>query len=178
MRRPGTSVRRRQFLGVVAAACAGMTPALPQAASSTVLIPWNRPNTPALAAADLNGRPRTLAEFSGKVVLLNFWATYCAPCLVEIPSLNRLAERFRGRGFELVGINHGEMPGRVRRFVQQVPFDGVMLLDRSMSELQRWGSDALPTSVVIDRQGRARFLHTGELDWDRPEVSAQVATLL
>ncbi len=173
----GARATRRRLLGATLLACAGVRPT----AAATIagpLHPWGDRPTPALAATDLDGRPRTLADFAGRVVLLNFWATYCAPCLAEMPALGRLATRLGPRGFVLVGVNHGEMPARVRRFLQQVPFGGATLLDRSMTQLARWGADALPTSVVLDRDGHARWLHVGELDWDAPGADAQIAMLL
>jgi thiol-disulfide isomerase/thioredoxin len=131
-----------------------------------------------LNAADLAGRPWDLKAFAGHALLLNFWASYCAPCQIEMPGLNRLQARFGPQGLRVAGLNHGEMPERVRLFLTRVPFAGQVLLDRSQTQLAAWGSQALPTSVLIDAQGLARWWHVGELDWDAPAVQAQVRAVL
>jgi len=142
------------------------------------LLDWGQRPTPALQAVDLNRKPYTLADFTGQVVLLNFWASYCGPCQLEMPALNQLQARFGDAGLRVVGVNHGEMPERVRLFLARVPFTGQVLLDRSQTQLKNWGAYALPASFLIDRQGRARSWHMGELDWSTPALVSQVQALL
>lgn len=142
------------------------------------LLDWGPRPTPALQAVDLDRRPHTLADFAGQVLLLNFWASYCGPCQLEMPALNQLQARLGDAGLRVVGVNHGEMPERVRLFLAQVPFTGQVLLDRSQTQLKAWGAYALPASFLIDRQGRARRWHMGELDWSAPALVSQVQALL
>ena len=163
----------------VAGAGAGADhPPATDAAASGRLAPWGRRPTPTLRGTDLEGRVWGLGDFAGQVLLLNFWASYCAPCQLEMPALNRLQARFAARGLRVAGLNHGEMPERVRLFLARVPFDGQVLLDRSQGQLKAWGAYALPTNILIDRQGRARLWHMGELDWDAAPIQAQVQALL
>lgn len=134
--------------------------------------------TPALKALALNGQTRSLQDFAGAPLILNFWATYCAPCRLEMPQFNQLLAQYRAQGLRVLAINHGEMPARVLQFLQTVPFHGDVLLDRSQTQLPAWGGMALPTSVVIDAQGRVRFWHMGEIDWLSADVQAKLQTVL
>lgn len=171
-------LRRRCTLGAL-----GTLVVAPGAFAAMVLgklMPWGRRPTPALQAKALeDGRTVTLSEFAGQVVVLNFWATFCEPCEKEMPALNRLLVKFGAQGLKVVGVNCGEMPDRVREFLEErVIFDGLPLLDRSQAQLKAWGIPALPASVLIDRHGRAQAWHVGELNWDSAEVQQAVKDLL
>src|SRR5690242_6892940 len=84
------------------------------AASAAALVPWSGGKTPALQLADTEGRARSLSEFRGKTVVVNFWATWCEPCRDEMPSLERLRARLGTRPFEVVAVNVGDSPERVQ----------------------------------------------------------------
>ena len=143
------------------------------------LAPWPaRQATPALKALALDGHSRSLPDFAGAPLILNFWATYCAPCRLEMPQFNQLLVRHQAQGLRVLAVNHGEMPARVLQFLQTVPFHGDVLLDRSQTQLPAWGGMALPTSFVIDAQGRVRFWHVGEIDWLGADVQAALQTVL
>lgn len=146
------------------------------------LSPWTGGAAPTLEATDLAGAPRTLAEWRGRIVVVNFWATWCAPCRLEMPSFTALAERWKAEGLArellLVSVNHGEMPARVQQFLRHTPWPGEVWLDRSRTQLARWQSDALPSSFVVDRQGARRWMHRGELDWSTAFVHNQLRALL
>lgn len=177
-------ITRRQWLaaGVACGTACGVAEAVWAADIDTAamgrLAPWGGKPTPALAARTLQGQPRSLQDFAGQPLVLNFWASYCAPCQLEMPMFNQLQERFKAQGLRVVGVNHGEMPARVQDFLAKVPFEGVVLLDRSQTQLKAWGGYALPTSFLIDRAGRIQSWHMGELDWMQPEAIAQVRALL
>ncbi|KAF1023538.1 MAG: Thiol-disulfide oxidoreductase ResA [Paracidovorax wautersii] len=146
------------------------------------LSPWTGGAAPALEATDLAGAPRTLAEWRGRIVVVNFWATWCAPCRLEMPSFAALAARWAANGLTgelvLVSVNHGEMPARVQQFLRHTPWPGQVWLDRSRTQLARWQSDALPSSFVVDRAGQRRWMHRGELDWGSAFVHNQLRALL
>ncbi len=174
-----TDPHRRQclhLLGGAAAWAGGMQRASASAPAVGQLAPWPQGKAvPAFTALALDGTTRTLADYAGKPLILNFWATYCAPCRLEIPQFNQLLAQHRAQGLRVLAVNHGEMPARVLQFLQTVPFDGDVLLDRSQRQLPAWGGMALPTSFVIDAQGRVRFWHMGEIDWLSAGVQATLA---
>lgn len=137
-------------------------------------------NTPApeLKLPDLDGKVRDLTDYRGKIVMVNFWASWCAPCVIEMPSLKRLRQEFQGEAFELLLVNHGESRFKVRKFLDLIRFPGTSLLDAKAVSLEAWGGMVLPTSYLLDKQGRVRFLVQGPLAWDRPEVLRVVKDLL
>lgn len=138
------------------------------------------PPSPAapLALRDLDGRSVDLTQMRGKVVLVNFWATYCKPCRAEMPSLDRLRSRLAPRGLEVLGVDVGEDADAVRRFTATVPVGFPLLLDPEGSTMARWKAIALPTTLVIDRRGRLRARLTGEADWDDPGLVAPLERLM
>lgn len=153
--------------------------ASPHAQAVGRLAAWPaRKATPALKALALDGKSRSLPDFAGAPLILNFWATYCAPCRLEIPQFNQLLLRHQAQGLRVLAVNHGEMPARVLQFLQTVTFHGDVLLDRSQTQLPAWGGMALPTSFVIDAQGRVRFWHMGEIDWLGADAQAALQTVL
>src|SRR5262245_49804826 len=101
-------------------------------------IPWNDPRTPPLALANLGGRLHNLVDYRGKVVLVNFWATWCEPCRQEMPSMERLRERLSGRPFAVLGVNHGESPSRVEAFVKREAIAFPILLDPGQEATRAW----------------------------------------
>lgn len=160
------SLRRRAFLVAGGAAAALGGPAVRAQDAANTLLPWRSASAPALKATDLvTEQARTLADYAGHALVINFWATWCGPCRIELPSLNAAVDRFAARGLRLLAVNHGEMPERARRFVDEVPIHGTVLLDRSQTQLRAWGANGLPASFVLDAQGRPRFKAAGEIDW-------------
>lgn len=135
--------------------------------ASTIERPWPpRKTAPPLALDDLDGRRWNLTELRGKVVVLNFWASWCEPCVTEIPTLSWLAETHAGRGDVVVlGVNYQEHEGKVRRFLQSVPVAYPVLLDRSGEAAKAWTARIFPSTVLIGRDGRPTITVVGELDW-------------
>lgn len=142
-----------------------------QPAAATGLDRWRPARLPRLAATELQSEEaRTLADFAGRPLLVNVWATWCGPCRIEMPSLNALARQLAPQGWQFVALNHGEMPERVRRFLAEVPIHGTVLLDRSQSVFKAWGGQALPATFVFDRAGRPLAWAQGEQDWAAPAM--------
>lgn len=133
---------------------------------------------PALELPDLNGATRSLGEWRGQVVLLNFWASWCQPCLEEMPSIQNLIERMQGRPFVVVGVNVAEGQRRVARSVEQHSLRFPVLLDAEGAAFHAWGGKAMPTSALIDRQGMLRYVGLGPLEWDGVEAVTVVEGLL
>ncbi len=147
-------------------------------ASGQQLKPWSGGATPALALRDLDGRQHRLADYRGKVVLINFWATWCEPCREEMPSMNRLRASLAGRPFEVLAVNLAESEPRIRRFMEQVPLDFPVLLDRDSSVAKAWKARLLPASFLVGPDGRIAYSQVGELDWSKQDITQLVTRLL
>jgi len=128
--------------------------------------------------ADLRGEATQLAQYRGKVLLVNFWASWCPPCIKEMPSLPRLQQRLDGQPFTILTINVGEQKYKVWKFVQLINFTLPVLLDPKSRTFKAWGSSILPTSFLLDRDGRVRYRAQGDLEWDSDEIVSLVSTLL
>jgi thiol-disulfide isomerase/thioredoxin len=163
------------------AALLGLAAAAWLAASASVakeLRPWNGGATPALVLKDLEGREHRLADYKGKVVVLNFWATWCEPCRDEMPAFNRLKARMSHAPFAIIGINMAEGEPRINEFLKQVPVDFSILLDRDGAVSKAWRVRLLPYTVVLGPDARIRYTALGELDWSAPDVEAKLRQLL
>jgi thiol-disulfide isomerase/thioredoxin len=112
-----------------------------------------RPAIP-FALKDLNGREVSLASMSGKVVVLDIWATWCPPCVEELPKLAAVAARYADQGVEFHAINLGDPPEVVRAFVQQQKLNTSVLLDEESTVGQSYNAQYIPLTVVIGRDGR------------------------
>jgi thiol-disulfide isomerase/thioredoxin len=126
--------------------------------------PWKAASTPPLDLPDLDGRRWTLASQRGRVVLVNFWATWCEPCRAEMPSLQALAERM-GDKLAVVGVNYQEGEPRVRGFVERMSLRFPIVLDRDGEAAKAWTRRIFPTTVLVDPRGRAHTVVVGEIDW-------------
>ncbi len=133
------------------------------------------PLAPDLELTDIEGKRWSLASLRGEVVLLNFWATWCPPCVEEIPSLGRLDLRLEGKPFRVVSVDVGEEAEQVREFLKRVPADFPVLLDPEGSVTGPWKIRAFPTSFLIDREGRLRYGYFGGLEWDSDAVVALIS---
>lgn len=133
---------------------------------------------PELRAQDLAGVPKTLADYRGKVVLLNFWASWCPPCLREMPSMERLRVKMAGRPLEIVALNSAEAPEEVNAYLARMKLGFPILLDPDGSNTKRWKIFALPTTFMLDAEGRVRFVLTGPTEWDEGEALGIIESLL
>jgi thiol-disulfide isomerase/thioredoxin len=132
---------------------------------------------PELSFQDLAGNEAGLDLFRGQVVVLNLWATWCAPCREEMPSFERLRASLDGRGVVLA-VNLAEPESRVRRFLDTVPVRYAVLLDRDGATARAWQARVLPATYIIGPDGAIRYRHLGELDWSSPEVRELILKLL
>jgi thiol-disulfide isomerase/thioredoxin len=159
---------------LVLGAC-GLRPA----AAAHVVRPWlaGRP-VPALDLADLNGKRWRLDALAGKVVVLNFWATWCEPCRTEMPSLEAMALRRAGSGVSVLTVNYKEGAEVIRRFLERLPFKLPILLDTDGDATFEWTPRVFPSTVLIGRNGQPTQVVLGDLDWAGAEANALLDPLV
>ena len=127
---------------------------------------------------DLTGRQRAIDELRGKVVLVNFRASWCTPCVTEMPSIQRLAATLEGEPFAVIGVNVSESKLRVRTMAQRLGLDFPILLDGEGETFKSWGATVLPTTYVLDRDGVPRYVGQGPLAWDEAPARQLIDDLL
>jgi thiol-disulfide isomerase/thioredoxin len=131
------------------------------------------------ALLDLQGQPVHLSTLRGQVVLLNFWASWCYPCRVEMPSMQALYQEHRSKGFTILAIaSDTQGQAIVRPFVEQYRLTFPVLLDPDDIVGTRLGLQGLPTSYLLDRQGQIVRVELGARDWNSPAVRHLLALLL
>jgi thiol-disulfide isomerase/thioredoxin len=128
--------------------------------------------------ADLKGTTRTLDDFRGKVVAVNFWASWCPPCIKEMPSMQRLQTKLDDGSFVMLPVNVGEKKYKVWKFVKLIDFTLPVLLDTDSKTFNAWDASVLPTSFLLDKEGRVRYRVQGDLEWDSEEVVAVIEELI
>jgi len=148
------------------------------AAGAAELRPWTGGAAPSLALQDLAGHEHRLADYRGKVVLVNFWATWCEPCRAEMPSMDRLRSSLAGQPFEVLAVNLAEPLSRIERFAGETPLRFPLLRDRDGAVGKAWGARVLPASYLVGRDGRIRYFAYGELDWSSDAVRSKVIELI
>ena len=109
----------------------------------------------------LDGPNLRLQEQRGRVVLVNFWATWCGPCRQEMPHLNRLYEKYRASGFVLLGVNVDDDQGKAAGVAAKLGLKFPVLLDTDKKVSQLYDMSAMPATVLIDKDGRVKYLHRG-----------------
>jgi thiol-disulfide isomerase/thioredoxin len=147
-------------------------------AASVELRAWSDKPTPPLARADLAGKRVDLNDLRGRVVVVNFWATWCEPCREEMPSLGRLQEKLKGKPFTVLAVNYGESSARVADFVRKEGWSVPVLLDPDKETAGAWGAKGLPMTFLVDARGRVRYYAFGERDWSEGESLRAVEKLL
>ena len=115
---------------------------------------------------DVFGNTVSLSDFRGNVVFLNFWATWCPPCVIEMPSMQKLHRRFKDKNFVMVAINSQETDAQVKSFLNKYKLSFTALLDSS-GEVGTWFDvNAFPTTFVLDKEGRIIGRALGPREWD------------
>jgi len=165
-------MRRRRFL------LSTLALAIAAPASAQALRPWNGIATPQIELSDVDGKAYRLADYRGKVVLVNFWATWCEPCREEMPSIEKLREALAKRPFAVLAINVGESAAAARKFAATLPLGFPLLLDQDTKTSRAWGARVLPATFVVGPDGVARYMYYGALDWASPEVRGTIEKLM
>jgi peroxiredoxin len=133
---------------------------------------------PPLELTDANGKAHRLSDYRGKVVLLNFWATWCEPCRDELPSIERLRSALAGKPFVVLAVQMGGSTRTAQDVAEKLGLRFPLLLDRDSTVTAAWGVKILPASFLIRPDGKVAFSHVGELDWSGPEERRKVESLL
>ncbi len=128
------------------------------------------PSAPEFELTDTQGKVHRLSEYRGRVVVVNFWSVWCAPCRKEMPAMQRAWEQVRDRDVLFLGVNFEDRPDQVAQFFTKISVDFPILLGGDRAMLKSWSVKGLPTTFVIDAQGRLRYQVVGEYHWDQPEA--------
>lgn len=132
----------------------------------------------AIDLMSVNGKPFKRKSYDGKVTVINFWASWCGPCVEEIPALNRLRQSMLGKPFELISINYAEKPEQILEFMQMVDVDFPVLVDLDGQFSSNWNVLVYPATFVIGPDSRIAYGVNGAIEWDSPDVINQLNALL
>jgi peroxiredoxin len=155
---------------IVGAATAGPVPAQ---ASVTVA-----DDAPDFTLRTMDGPNLRLQEQRGRVVMVNFWATWCGPCRQEMPHLNRLYGKYRAAGFTLLGVNIDEDRDKAIALASRLGLQFPVLLDTDKTVSRRYDLSTMPSTLLIDRDGRVRYVHLGYRDGDEHSYERRIRELL
>ena len=148
-------------------------------ADLNLIVPRQPSRAPEFTIPRLGSGSLSLKELRGQLVLLNFWATWCLPCKEEMPSMERLYQRHKGRGFTIAAISLDSGGAkRVASFVKKLRLTYAIGLDPKLEVANRYTVRALPTSFLIDRAGHTVAIALGARDWDSTAARAVIETLL
>ncbi|NOY66911.1 MAG: TlpA family protein disulfide reductase [Gammaproteobacteria bacterium] len=137
------------------------------------------PVPPPLILNNMGGEKIDLGKMKGKVVLVNFWASWCPPCVHEMPSMQRLSNLFTGKSFEILAVNMAEDKKTIQKFLQEkVQVNFPILLDTDGQALKAWKVFAFPTSYVIGKKGKIRLALFGSVDWMQTDVVEKIKKLM
>jgi len=126
----------------------------------------------------LEGKTRTLSDYDGDVVFLNFWATWCAPCVEEMPAMQVLADELEDKGLSVVAVNVREDRVQVVEFVETLNLEYTVLLDKDGQATRDYNVRGYPTTIIIGRDGSLIGTKLGYHDWDDPQTLEAFAALL
>jgi thiol-disulfide isomerase/thioredoxin len=171
------TLRRLSVYAAGAGAAAGLLPAARAQGYEAKRWPPGLP-VPPLQATDLQGKVWRLADLRGRAVLLNFWATWCEPCRIEMPTLQQLAELYGPEQLLVLAINFKESPRKITQYVQASGMNLPVLLDPNGDIARQWGATVFPTTILIDADGKPRQRVRGEVDWTGRDAAAMVEPLL
>jgi DsbE subfamily thiol:disulfide oxidoreductase len=125
-----------------------------------------------------DGKNIRLSDFRGKVVLLNFWASWCGPCRQEMPILDEIHNKYKSLGFTVLGVNLDAKSKKATNYLKDTPVTFPVLFDPKGDVSSQYGVQAMPSTVIIDRDGNVRFLHEGYKSGYEDDYRKQIKALL
>jgi peroxiredoxin len=167
-----TLVRTHRFAHLLALAAFALAFA-PASAAVTASAP-----APDFTLSTLGGPNLRLQEQRGQVVMINFWASWCGPCRVEMPHLARLYEKYRSAGFTVLAVNIDEDPHKAANLARQLGMRFPVLLDTEKKVSRLYDLSTMPSTVLVDRDGRVRYVHRGYRDGYEETYDKQIRELL
>ena len=132
---------------------------------------------PDFTLPSLEGGTTRLSSFKGKVVLVNFWATWCPPCRAEIPSMQRAWEKLKDNGVMMLAVHVGGNEDKIWTFLTDFNVEFPVLMDKRSKVSKTWPLVGLPTSFVVGPKGRIRLRAIGGREWDDAELISQILAL-
>jgi peroxiredoxin len=133
---------------------------------------------PGFTLQTLDGKTVSLTQFKGDVVMINFWASWCGPCRQEMPLLDNIYKQYKDMGFTLLGVNVEPDAHNANAWLKQTPVTYPILYDPKSQVSQLYQVQAMPTTVIIDRQGVVRFVHNGYLPGDENQYMNSIRALI
>ncbi|MBT3305794.1 MAG: TlpA family protein disulfide reductase [Alphaproteobacteria bacterium] len=174
---------RRSFLksctsGVLTLATLSLAVLKPVQAARLLLSPLFKPKpAPDFALENLDGEIIKMSDYRGKVVIVNFWATWCPPCRFEIPSMQRAWNIIRKEDIVMLAVHVGGNPDRVMQFAADFDVDFPVLMDRKSKVIKQWPVRGLPTTVIVDPKGTMVLQAIGSREWDDKALLDQIRKL-
>ena len=148
------------------------------AASSLASSGLEGQTAPDFALKSSTGENLRLSEYRGDVVMINFWATWCGPCRQEMPLLDELYSRYNRVGFNLLGVNIDDDSRRAMQMVEELGVNFPVLFDASKEVSKLYEVEAMPVTVIVDRQGTVRYVHHGYKPGYEDKYLDQIRSLL
>jgi len=165
-------MNRRRLLTAALAVCAAPLRA------AAVLTEWKGPPAaPPIALYTPDGALLSLASLRDKVVLVNFWATWCEPCVAEMPALQQLRDDLAPR-LEVLGVNYQESPASIKAYTEKAAITFPIVRDTDGAVAKAYGARIFPSSYVVDRAGNVRHVLVGAADWTSTELVSTIRPLL
>jgi len=126
---------------------------------------------------DTDGNLFEKNNFKDKITVINFWATWCPPCVEEIPSLNRLKQKMQGQDFELISINYAEDKAVIDNFMKKINVEFTVLLDLNGDFAKQWNVISYPSTFIIDKTGNIKYGVNAAIEWDNPELIKKIQSM-
>jgi thiol-disulfide isomerase/thioredoxin len=126
----------------------------------------------------LDGKKISLSQFKGKVIFLNFWATWCGPCRSEMPSMEAVYQILKNKGLEILAVNLGDSKSKVSAFMKENKLSFPAVLDEKSVTGSSYSVRAIPTTYIIDRRGLVIARIVGSINWNTPKIISALETVL
>jgi thiol-disulfide isomerase/thioredoxin len=144
--------------------------ATPAQARALLQIVEDKPQAPKFSLKNLAGEVVKSQDFAGKVVVINFWATWCPPCRAEMPSMEKAAQLLKDRNVVFIGVHVGKKTSSVGAFVKEFKLTFPIVLDIANEYVGRWPLRGLPSTFIVDKQGKLAYKAIGGRKWDDVEI--------
>ena len=171
---------RRALISLLFLAAPGLAGSAEPPLQSSLIPLKPRLAAPAMVLKDMEGKTIDLASLRGKVIVVNFWATWCPPCRREFPSMERLRQKLVGKPLVILAVNEGENVETIEQFTSQLDEQSnfPILLDLEGEAMAFWPVRGLPTSFIVDKRGRMAYRAIGGREFDHPEIVRSIELLI